>query len=98
MRTMLKVTIDVEAGNKAIQTGELPKIIGALVEKINPEAAYFTTYQGLRTAFFVFDMTDTSNMPPLFEPLFEQLKAQIELTPVMNRAELETGFKKLMGN
>jgi hypothetical protein len=98
MRTMLKVTIDIEAGNIAIQTGELPKIIAALVEKINPEAAYFTSYQGSRTAFFVFDMTDTSNMPPLFEPLFGKLKAQVELIPVMNRAELESGFKKLMGN
>jgi hypothetical protein len=97
MRTMLKVTIDVEAGNKAVQTGELGKIIATLSEKIKPEAAYFGPIHGERSAFFFFDMTDSSLMPPLFEPLFEKLKAKIELMPVMNHAELEKGFQALMG-
>ncbi len=98
MRTMLKLTMDVEAGNKAFQTGELPKIIGALTEKIKPEAVYFTSYGGARTGFFFFDMTDSSNMPSYFEPRFEKLKAKIEIMPCMNQSDLEKGFQKAMGN
>jgi hypothetical protein len=97
MRTMLKISMDIEATSQALKTGELPKILSALFEKIKPEAVYFAPYQGKRTAICFFDMIDSSNMPYYFEPLFEQLKAQIELTPVMNRDELEAGLRKLMG-
>ena len=34
MRTLLKVTMDVEAANEAIQSGELARIMGELAEMI----------------------------------------------------------------
>jgi len=96
MRTMLKVTIDVEAGSKAIQTGELPQIIAKLSEQIKPEAAYFGAYHGERAGYFVFDMTDSSNMPVWFEPLFMKLKAKVEVMPIMSQSDLEKGMMALM--
>ena len=93
MRTLLKVTLDVEAGNKAIQSGELGRIISELAEMIQPEASYFLTGEGRRTALFVFDMKDPSQIPQIAENLFQVLKAEVQFTPVMNQEELGRGLE-----
>ena len=54
MRTMLRVTPDLETANQVIT--EMGQIIGALQEQIKPEAAYFLTEGGKRTALFFFDL------------------------------------------
>ena len=95
MRTMMKVSIPVEAGNKAINDGSLPKIMGSLLERLKPEAAYFGTEHGKRTAFIVFDFNDVTDMPTIAEPLFMGLNADVTYLPVMNATDLQSGLKKL---
>ena len=97
MRSMLKVTVPVERGNQAILDGTLPRVIQETVERIKPEAAYFTVEGGQRTAFFFFDLTDVSQMPVIGEPLFNGLGAAVELTPVMSAQELQKGLASLAG-
>lgn len=63
MRMVLKVSIPVEAGNRAIKDGSLPKTMMGFVESMKPEACYFGPDGGKRTAFFVFDMKDTTMIP-----------------------------------
>jgi len=92
---MLKVTVPVEQGNKAVMDGTLPKVIQETVERIKPEAAYFTVDGGKRTAFFFFDMAEASQMPQIGEPLFMTLGAAIEVTPVMNAQDLQKGLASL---
>ncbi len=93
MRTLLKVTLDVEAGNKAIQSGELGRIMSDLAEMIQPEASYFLTEQGQRTGLYVFDLKDPSQIPQIAETLIQELKAKVEFTPVMNQEELGRGLE-----
>ncbi len=93
MRTMLKVSLEVEAGNEAIQSGRLGEIIGMVSEMIKPEASYFFTEQGRRTALFVFDMKDASQIPPIAEIFFTELKAEVQFTPVMNKEDLQSGLQ-----
>ncbi len=93
MRTLLKVTMDVEAANEAIQSGELARIMGELAEMIQPEASYYFTEQGCRTGLYVFDLKDPSQIPQIAEPLFMVLKAEVQFTPVMNQEELGIGLK-----
>jgi len=95
MRAMLKVTVPVEQGNKTILDGTLPRLIQETSERIKPESAYFTIEGGKRTAFFFFDLTDSSQMPAIGEPLFMHLNATLELTPVMNAQELQKGLAGL---
>jgi len=95
MRMMMKVAVPVEAGNKAIEDGSLPRVIQETMERIKPESAYFTVENGARTAFMFFEMTDSTQMPAIGEPLFVHLKAEIELTPVMNAQELQRGLSAL---
>jgi len=93
MRTMLKVTMEVTAANKAIKSGTLPRIMQATMEALKPEAAYFTTEEGKRTAFIFFDMKDTSQIPPIAEPFFMELNADVQFTPVMNGEDLKKGLE-----
>ena len=96
MRVMLKVSIPVEAGNKAVKDGSLPRTMMAFVEQMKPEAAYFMPENGKRTAVFVFDLKEPSSIPPAVEPFFETLNASIEMTPVMNIEDMKAGVERAM--
>ncbi|HTD35634.1 MAG TPA: hypothetical protein VK665_18435 [Candidatus Elarobacter sp.] len=89
---MAIISIDTAAGNPAIRNGELAKVIGETLERFKPEAAYFGLKDGKRTMFMVFDMQDASQMPPLAEPFFMGLDAEISLEPVMNADDLRKGL------
>ncbi|WP_338781903.1 hypothetical protein [Streptomyces sp. DG1A-41] len=95
MRVMLKASMDTEKANEAIRNGTLGKLIQESLEQIKPEAAYFTADHGKRTAFLVFDMQDSSQMPVLSEPFFLQLNAEITYTPVMNVEDVQKGLSQL---
>lgn len=92
MRMMLRIWMPIEAGNAAIKDGSLPLTIKGLVDKLKPEAAYFFPDEGKRSALYVFDMQDASQLPALVEPLFLQMNAQVKLTPVMNLEDLQKGL------
>ena len=93
MRMLLKISMPVEAGNAAIKSGLLPKTMQATAEALKPEAAYFYPEKGRRTGLFVFDMEDSSQLPAIVEPLFQNLDAAVLVTPVMNAEDLERGLK-----
>ena len=95
MRMLVKVSIPVAAGNKAIQDGSIGQIVGNFLETWKPEAAYFGAEDGVRTSFFVVDVKEPSQLPPMLEPLFMQLEAKISFTPVMNAADLKAGLSAL---
>jgi hypothetical protein len=91
MRMMLRVHIDAESGTEALKSGAMQKAIGAFSDKFKPEASYFTVHEGMRSAFFVFDMKDSSQMPAIAEEFFA-LGADVHLTPVMSADDLKTGL------
>ena len=95
MRTMMRVTMDTEAANHAIQDGTIAKVIEETTNRIHPEAAYFTADGGNRTAYFFFDLSDPSEIPLIADPLFQNLKAKVELIPTMNFEELQKGLSRL---
>ncbi|MFI6804214.1 hypothetical protein ACIBO6_04230 [Streptomyces luteogriseus] len=95
MRVLLKASMDTEKANEAIRNGTLSKLIQESMEQIKPEAAYFTTDHGKRTAYVVFDMQDSWQMPVISEPFFLQLGAEISYTPVMNMEDVQKGLSQL---
>jgi hypothetical protein len=92
MRTLMKITVPVTTGNKALGDGTLPRVVQATLETIKPEAAFFSVAGGKRTAWMFFDLQDVTQMPAVCEPLFSGLDAEIELVPVMNAQELQAGL------
>ena len=95
MRTMMRVHMSTQPANEAIKNGALPKTIETLVSELQPEACYFFPDGGRRSALFVFDMADPSQIPVIAEPLFAHLGAEIELTPVMNLDDLQKGITEV---
>lgn len=96
MRTMVRITVPVEAGNAAIRDGSLPKVVGEALDQLKPEAAYFFTgSSGLRTCLMVIDLKDPSDIPGIAERFYMAMNASVQFTPVMNAADLKTGLAKL---
>jgi hypothetical protein len=93
---LIKVTIPVEAGNRAIRDGSLPKVISDTLERLRPEAAYFLPDRGIRTMMLVIDVKDPSDIPMIAEPFFTQLDAAVEFTPVMNADDVKKGLEKIV--
>ena len=96
MRMMLKVSIPVEAGNRGVKEGILAKTVMGFVEQMKPEACYFTPADGKRTALFFFDLADPTMLPTAVEPFFENLNAEIEMSPAMNLDDMRVGVEKAM--
>ena len=94
---MMKVQLDTEAASRAIADGSLPGLMQETLERLQPEAAYFGPEDGVRTAFIVFDLEDPSQLPPVSEPLFNHLKARIQMFPVMDREDLQKGLQQVAG-
>ena len=81
MRFLFKISMPVEAGNKAARDGY--SVIPKILEQQKPEAAYFIAENGKRTGILVMDMSDLSQLPAIAEPWFLALNASIEVTPAM---------------
>ena len=95
MRMMMKVQMDTEAGSRAIADGSMPQMLQSMMERLQPEAAFFGPEDGVRTAFIVFDLQDPSQIPAISEPLFSVAKANIRMFPVMNREDLQKGLQEI---
>ena len=83
--------------NEAIRSGRMAEINKTLDKLTKPEAQYFCTEGGTRTGYVVFDLADPSDIPPIAEPLFQELNATVEFFPVMNAAQLGAGLRKASG-
>jgi hypothetical protein len=92
---MARISMPVEAGNQAIKDGTLGAVVQRTAERWKPEAMYFTTFNGERTAYLVFDLPDASGIPSFAEPFFTELNASVELAPVMNGDDLQKGLSQL---
>ena len=92
MRMMMRVQVTVEKGNEAMQNGKLMEVIKQTMERIKPEAAYFGPFEGKRTGYFFFNLTDQTQLPPIADPLFKELHAEIVCVPVLNAEDLQKGF------
>jgi hypothetical protein len=98
MRMLLKVQPSVEAGNEAVRSGRIAEIIQSSIQLIDPEAVYFVVENGGRTGFMFFNLEDSSQIPVIVEPLFQNLNANVEVLPAMNLEELQRGLSQMSGS
>ena len=94
MRMMLRFTLPVEKGNQAFKDGSLGKTEEALMNKLKPEAAYFSPMDGKRGGMMFFDLADASQIVEVVEPLFSNLNAAVDILPVMTGDDLRKGLTK----
>jgi len=60
VRILITFTIDPEKGHQLIKEGRIGQTMGAILEELQPEAAYFTDVEGTRGGFLVVNMEDAS--------------------------------------
>ena len=96
MRMMMKAVVDdTEAGNEAVRSGSMQGMIQQTLEQLKREAVYFVPENGHRSMVAVFDMTKSSQLPMLSEPLFQGVRAKISFSPCMNLEDLQRGLAQL---
>jgi hypothetical protein len=92
MRTLLKLSIPVESGNRAVKDGTLERVIGDAIARLRPEASYFYPENGRRSCLMVFDLKNVADIPMIAESFFLELNAAVDFTPVMNAEDLKKGL------
>ncbi len=95
MRMMLKIKIPPEAGNRAVKDGSMTRAFENLKEKFKPEATYFTMEDGLRCAYFFYEIEENYHLLELHEPLFNAMGALIYDSPVLTWDDMAKGWKAL---
>jgi hypothetical protein len=94
---MLRISMDIDAGNELSRKGTLGQTIGSIVEDQKPEVAYFYSEGGKRAGMLIVNMENASEIPALAEPWFLACNANVEILPVMrpeDLAEAEPAIKK----
>ena len=94
MRMLMKWRLGTREASEAIRSGRMADINKTLDELTKPEAQYFCTEGGSRTSYTFFDLADPSDIPPIAEPLFQELNATVEFFPAMNGDDLGAGLGK----
>jgi hypothetical protein len=94
MRMLLRIQMDVEAGNRAIRDGSWAQTMERVMPELQPEAAYFTAQDGKRTGLIIFDLKEPSQIPSVAEPFFMGVNASIDLSPVMTMDDVRTGLEE----
>lgn len=97
MRMMIRWTVPTEQGNEAVEDGTIGTVLGAMTERLSPEAAYYYAESGERAGMMVFDMKHPDEIPQICEPLFRELHAMVEIIPVMNADDLKRALGKISG-
>jgi len=88
MRFLMKVSMPTEAGNKSVIDGTLGEKINHMLDALKPEAVYFITKCGKRTALIFLDIPEVHLLPKLAEPFFLAFKAEVDFYPAMRPEDL----------
>ena len=88
MRFLIRVSYSTPKFNEAVRDGSAGAKTQAILDAIQPEAAYFTEIYGKRTAVLVVDLKDASKIPSIAEPFFLHFDAEISFHPVMSPEDL----------
>ncbi len=89
MRFLVKASWPAEKANQLARNGKLGATLQSIIGDLKPDAAYFYTDKGQRTALMVLDLQDASEMPRVAEPWFLAFNAGVDFQPTMVLGDLE---------
>jgi len=88
MRVFVKAKMCTETANAAAKNGTMGSTIQSILDDQKPEVVYFAAEAGVRTAYFVVNLDDASQIPAVAEPWFLAFNAEISFHPVMTPEDL----------
>lgn len=92
MRMLLKVRPQGDEANAAVMDGTFGQVLNRFAERFHPEATYFTTENGERTALLFFDLESEADMVLPAEPFWDELHAKVDWAPVMTGDDVRKGL------
>jgi hypothetical protein len=96
MRFMFKFSVPTtNESNGWIRDGSIGQKMESMLGEIQPEAAYFGSVDGNRGGYLVINMDEASEIAAKLEPLFQELGAAVECSPVMTSEDLRTASQRL---
>jgi hypothetical protein len=96
MRFVVHISLPVEKFNATLRDGSAAKKIARILEDTKPEAAYFTTKDGKRGGFLIFNVSHAAEIPRLAEPWFLSFEASVEFMPALVPEDLQkAGLEEL---
>ena len=96
MRFLVKVTIPVEAGNALVRDPNFSTRMDEILGEIKPEKAYFAVEGGQRTIYLIVKVAEASQTPAIAEPFWLSMQAHVELTPIMDQADMAKATPAIM--
>ena len=93
MRFLLIARVPTEAGNQMMKDPSGVKTLEDYLNKVKPEAAYFSEANGERTFYIVVDLQGAHMIPRVAEPLFK-LGARVEFHIAMVLDDLKKAFQE----
>jgi hypothetical protein len=96
MRFMFKFSFPTtDESNSWIRDGSIGQKMDSTLETLQPEAAYFGSVDGKRGGYLFINMNEASELPEKLEPLFQELGAAVECSPVMTSEDLRIAIQRL---
>lgn len=97
MRMIVYVSFPVEPFNAAVKDGTAGAKMKRILDRLEPESAYFTDRNGQRSAVLIVDLEDPSKIPAIAEPWFLLFNAEVEIHPVMGPQDLASAGLEGLG-
>ena len=88
MRILLHAVFPHEPFSTYVKDGSIGGKMKRILDDLKPEAAYFTEFDGRRSALLIINMDDTSQIPAFAEPWFLTFNADCHFHPAMAAEDL----------
>jgi hypothetical protein len=89
MRFIVQISLPAHKFNEVMRDGSAGKKMARILEETKPEAAYFTSKNGLRGGYLIYNLAQASDLPSLAEPWFLNFEATVEFMPAMIPEDLK---------
>jgi hypothetical protein len=97
MKFVVQISLPAHKFNETLRDGSAGKKMARILEETKPEAAYFTSTDGKRGGYLVYNLSQASEMPRLAEPWFLNFEATVEFMPAMTPEDLQkSGLEALV--
>lgn len=88
MRILLHAVFPHEPFSSYVRDGSIGAKMKKILDELKPEAAYFTEFDGRRSAVLIINLTDASQIPAVAEPWFLTFSAECHFHPAMVAEDL----------
>jgi len=88
MRIIVRAVFPHEPFSSYVRDGSIGAKMNRILGEQKPEAAYFTEFDGRRSALLVVNLNDSSQIPSIAEPWFLTFNADCHFHPAMAAEDL----------